>query len=101
MLSEKQLTTTGKMPVVRMVRTNIFGLWPLSNSLTATTKLLARNLLALPRKLLAKLLTQKAQNLQLAKLLLTLKNPNNFRIFVKELLPLGQGFFYALRAKIT
>lgn len=94
MLSEKLLIITGKMPAARMAKMNISGLWLLSNSLTVTTKILALNLLALLRSLPAKILIQKLQNLQLAKLLLLLKNPNSFfRFCKKKLLPFGQEFF--------
>ena len=90
MLLEKQLIITGKMPVARMVKMNIFGLWLLNSFLTAT-KILALNLLALLRRLPAKLLIQ---NLQLAKLLLLLKNLNNFfRNSVKKTLVICKSFF--------
>ena len=71
--SEKQLITAGKMPVARMVRMNMSGIWQLNNF----TAQLAASLLAAANPLLLVLPAKRAvlrllKNLQ--RLLLLAKN---------------------------
>lgn len=93
MPSEKQLTTTGKMPAARTARTNTSGLWLLNNFLIANQTLALKLLL---RKLLLKAALLAKQNLPLASLILLLKNLNNFETdFCKKALVKNKSFFIA------